>query len=187
MHPIYAIMDIKILPGAMMAKMKGKKGKKLKYNGALFSKNDKRYLAYWESIRDKFPKEFAEAYWGTKFSDVNHFHDYKILHLTMKGNHNSFTKSADTIELVIGKAAGFYELHFSKIYAVYCSFVVREDGMCEDLLPDILQSLIGISEEGKYIFEFVTIDEGRFGIEFEEIRVVEHALNSYVHQQKSEN
>lgn len=156
-------------------------------NGVLFSKNYKRYLAYWESIRDKFPKEFAEAYWGTKFSDVNHFHDYQILRFSMIKNVQGDEHGEDTIELVIGGARGAYEFHFSKIYVIYCSFIVLEDGVSDYLLPDILQSLIGISEEGNYIFEFVTLDRGRFRIEFEEVRVVEHTLNSYVHQQQSEN
>ncbi|HIX09199.1 MAG TPA: hypothetical protein H9683_03360 [Firmicutes bacterium] len=188
MHPIHAIMDIKILPGAMMAKREGKKGKKLKYNGVLFSKNYKRYLAYWESIRDKFPKEFAEAYWGTKFSDLSHFHDYKIFHLSMKGNYvNTFMTSADTIEMLIGKAAGFYELTFSKIHKVSCCFDVPKNGASEHLLTDIVNSLIGISKDGNYIFEFATANRGSMRIEFEEIRVVEHALNSYVHQQQSED
>lgn len=156
-------------------------------NGVLFSKNYKRYLAYWESIRDKFPKEFAEAYWGTKFSDVNHFHDYQILRFSMIKNVQGDEHGEDTIELVIGGARGAYEFHFSQIYVIYCSFIVLEDGASDYLLPDILQSLIGISEEGNYIFEFVTLDRGRFRIEFEEVRVVEHTLNSYAHQQQSEN
>ena len=66
-------------------------------NGVLFSKNYKRYLAYWESIRDKFPKEFAEAYWGTKFSDVNHFHDYQILRFSMIKNVQGDEHGEDTL------------------------------------------------------------------------------------------
>jgi hypothetical protein len=168
---------------------KGKKEKKLKlkYDFGLFEADEETYHEYWESIQDEFPKKFAKAYWGTKYSEINHFHNYRILRLSMLGNHNIFDKSEDTIEMLIGGATGLYGFTFSKIHSVSFSLDVPVDCMCEDLLPDILQSLIGISEEGKYIFEFVTIDEGRFGIEFEEIRVVEHALNSYVHQQQSEN
>ena len=145
-------------------------------------------MAYWESLRDKFPKEFAEAYWGTKFSDLSCFHDYKIFHLSMKGNYvNTFMTSADTIEMLIGKAAGFYELTFSKIHKVSCCFDVPKNGVSEHLLTDIVNSLIGISKDGNYIFEFATANRGSMRIEFEGIRVVENALNSCFHQQKSEN
>lgn len=187
MHPIHAIMDIKILPGAMMAKREGKKGKKLKYNGVLFSKNYKRYLAYWESIRDKFPKEFAEAYWGTKFSDVNHFHNYRILRLSMLGNHNIFDKSEDTIEMLIGGATGLYGFTFSKIHSVSFSLDVPVDCMCEHLLTEIAYSRIGISDDGYYIFEFAIRDRGQCRIDFEKVQVAEQPLISYFYKKRMED
>ena len=171
----------------MMAKMKGKKGKRLEYDPVLFDQDVEAYRAYWESIRDKIPQKFAKAYWGTKFSDLSRFHDYKIFQLSMKGNYvNTFMTSADTIEMLIGNA-GFYELTFSKIHKVSCCFDVPKNGASEHLLTDIVNSLIGISKDGNYTFEFATANRGRFRIEFEEVRVVEHTLNSYVHQQQSEN
>ncbi len=188
MHPIHAIMDIKILPGAMMAKREGKKGKRLEYDPVLFDQDVEAYRAYWESIRDKIPQKFAKAYWGTKFSDYSHFHDYYILRFSMMGNYNTYKHETDTIEMVIYSDTGLYEITFSKIHKVYCSFEVTANGICENWLTDILQSWIGISKEGNYIFEFQTgWSPGRVRIDFEKVRVVEHTLRSYFHKQKSEN
>ena len=187
MHPIYAIMDIKILPGAMMAKREGKKGKRLEYDPVLFDQDVEAYRAYWESIRDKIPQKFAKAYWGTKFSDCSHFHDNDILQFSIMGNYNTYKYSADTIEMLIcGGGIGLYGFTFSKIHKIYCRFDERKYEACEHLLIDIGQSWIGISEEGNYIFEFITHEGGRCRIDFEEVQVIERSLQSWLFERESE-
>lgn len=174
--------------GGIMSK-KGKKEKKLKLkcDFGLFEADEETYHEYWESIQDEFPKKFAKAYWGTKYSEINHFHNYRILRLSMLGNHNIFDKSEDTIEMLIGGATGLYGFTFSKIHSVSFSLDVPVDCMCEHLLTEIAYSRIGISDDGYYIFEFAIRDRGQCRIDFEKVQVAEQPLISYFYKKRMED
>ena len=158
-----------------MAK-EGKKGKKLEYDFDLFDQDEEAYRAYWESIQDKYPKKFAKAYWGTKYSDINHFHDYRILRFSMLGNSNVFLHTEDLLELEVMSMSkrGIYKFSFSKIYKVYCSLEVLDSNWRGHLFTDIVESRLGISEDGIYIFEFQTgWSKGRVRVDFGKVHVEE--------------
>lgn len=148
----------------------------MKYNFDEFIENyDEYFSSYLESVRKDISPALLKVYEeGYSRMNANRFHDCAIINITIIGESRSYRKKNDKIKMIFRLSRTIeYRLEFLEIskFKYEYDFFRDEDYLGPGIMGEIIDCLIGVSEDGNQFMEFITSTAAHCYIEFRKIRI----------------
>lgn len=148
----------------------------MEYSFDKFVDNREIYFDYLKTIKNSLSPNLYKIYME-EYSNIPHnrFHDSLISKITVLGDSQLYKGGYDSIEMELMLGGRLeYRLKFSHVAKFICNFENNDQEipfLKHAICGEILTCILGVSETGNQIMEFITSTESHCYIEFQKVRV----------------
>lgn len=117
------------------------------------------YFAYLESVKSKISPKLLKVYLEKEEGHPNYFHDMLIKKIALSGDSQFYKSGEDSVEIILVLGKREYCLKFTGVLNFSCNFVNNPQGipfLRNAILGEILVCILGVSDTGNQIMEFMT-------------------------------